>query len=266
MTTHAPAFDTATAERNAPLTEQWSVSTTAAYQILPGVATLLLFVPLMWGISGTTIPGMVALFVAILFGEVPVSWYLMMRTLKAEGRAVTVANLFPWRERPGPARLLFVGLGLALLGMVIVFGLAMTAEPVIQRALFAWVPEWLILRAGPEAIMGASRAGLMAVWALSGVVGIGIGGLTQELYHRGFILPRSAHFGWLAVPLNATFFAIVHLSAPWGWPFFFLASALWGAAVYHWKSIQMGLAGHIGMLALGWLMMTGIVFGLIPMP
>ena len=70
----------------------------------------------------------------------------------------------------------------------------------------------------------------------------------------------------MSVPLNAGLFAMMHLAAPWGWPFFFFGALLWGAAVYRWRSIQLGLAGHVGMLALGWLMMTGMVFGFIPAP
>lgn len=90
--------------------------------------------------------------------------------------------------------------------------------------------------------------------------------MTQELYHRGFLLPRAAHLGWWAVPFNGVSFALLHLAAPWGWPFFFLAGTVWAAATYRWKSVQLGLAGHVGMLALGWLMMTLVMFGVISMP
>ena len=147
-------------------------------------------------------------------------------------------SLFPWREPMGFWRLGLLGFGLAIAGIVIIFGLATAAEPFIRETLFSWVPEWFVLQAGPAGVEGATRTGLLVLWVLSGLVGVGIGGVTQELYSRGFLLPRSAHLGWMSVPLNASLFAMMHLAAPWGWPFFFFGALLWGAAVYRWRSIQ----------------------------
>ena len=150
--------------------------------------------------------------------------------------------------------------------MIFIFGLAMALEGRIQAALFSWVPDWLIVVGGPDGMAMSSRNGALAVWVLSGLVGAGIGGWTQELYHRGFLLPRASHLGWRAVFLNASAFAVMHTVAPWGWPFFFLGSLTWAAAVYRWRSIQLGLAGHVGMLAIGWLLMTAVTFGWLEMP
>ncbi len=244
----------------------WATGKLMLFHVLPGIAALPVFIFTLSLFAGTGVPTMAALFISILIAEAPVSWYLMVRAVRAEGKAVTAANLFPWRALQRTWKLVAIGLPLAIVGMILVFGVATTLEPVIISTLFSWVPDWMILEAGPAGMEGASRTGLMLVWLLSGVVGVGIGGVTQELYHRGFLLPRSGAMGALSVPFNALMFALVHLAAPWGWPFFFLGSLLWAAAVYRWKAVQFGLAGHVGMLLLGWLMMTAIVFGWIPVP
>lgn len=251
---------------NEKTSSNWSLRQLAGYAVAPGLASLAVFVPVALLLDGSGIPIMAALFAGILLGEVPVSWWLMIRGVRREGSQVSADALFPWRTSPGWARLALVGVPLALAGMIVVFGLASALEPPIRDALFAWVPEGLVLETGPEGMMEASRAGMVTVWILSGIVGVGIGGVTQELYHRGFLLPRTAALGAWAVPFNAGAFAVMHLAAPWGWPFFFLAALLWGAAVYRWRSVQLGLAGHIGMLALGWVFMTLAVFGVMPMP
>ena len=244
----------------------WPLPRLAAHALLPGLASLAVFLPVALLLQDTGIPIMAALFIGILLGEVPVSWWLMIRGVRREGGELSADALFPWRTSPGRLRLVFLGIPLAIGGMIIVFGLASALEPAIREALFGWVPGSLVLEAGPEGMMEASRAGVITLWILSGVVGVGIGGVTQELYHRGFLLPRTAHIGAWAVPFNAGAFAVMHLAAPWGWPFFFLAALLWGAAVYRWRSVQLGLAGHIGMLALGWVFMTLAVLGVLPMP
>ena len=244
--------------------QRWSITKLATYQILPGVVSLAIFIPALLLVRDTGLPRMAALFIAILLGETPMSWYLMIRTLREEGKTLSVESLFPWRAKIGKAKIFLLGLPLAIVSMMIVFGLSMAFETPIREAFFSWVPEWMVLVAGPEGMAGSSQLGLILLWILSGAVGVLIGGFTQELYARGFLLPRAAHLGWKAVPLNALFFAMLHVAAPWGWPFFFLASLIWGAVVYKWKSVQLGLAGHIGMLAIGWLMMTLVVFGLVP--
>lgn len=266
MNTQTLKLQAAALEGKGTAATDWSISRIAAHQLLPGLASLVAFVPLLWALTGTGIPRMAALFLAILIGEVPMSWYLMIRSQRADGQTLSMQHLFPWHAPMGFWRLGLLGFGLAIAGMVIIFGLATAAEPFIRETLFSWVPEGFVLQAGPAGMEGATRTGLLVLWALSGLVGVGIGGVTQELYSRGFLLPRSAHLGWMSVPLNAGLFAMMHLAAPWGWPFFFFGALLWGAAVYRWRSIQLGLAGHIGMLALGWLMMTGMVFGFIPAP
>lgn len=251
----------ATREGGEAAVAAWPVGRAAAYQVLPGLANLMVFVPIAWLLRDTAVPSMVALFLAILLGEVPASWYLMVRGLRRDGQPVRMETLFPWRRRPGLPLLVGLGLLLALAGLVLVGGLAGAFQPALRELVFGWVPDWLVMEMGPEAVAGGSRTGLIILWALSGVVGVGVGGITQELYHRGFILPRTSRLGWGSVPLNAVLFAVVHTAAPWGWPFFFGVGLIWGAAVYHWRSVQLGLVGHIGMLALGWLGMTVMIFG-----
>ncbi len=244
----------------------WTTGRLAAHHLAPGLATLALFVPLALMMRDTGVPTTVALFLAILLGEVPASWWLMRRAARREGASFGATWLFPWR---GPTRLrtlLLVGPLLALGSMVVVFGVAGALEPAIRDALFAWVPDALVLDPGPMGLDGASRFGLLTLWLLSGIVGVGIGGVTQELYHRGFLLPRSEHLGAWAVPFNAILFGAMHLTAPWGWPFFAIAGLLWAWATRHFRSMYLGLIGHVGMLALGWIMMTLIVFGLVPLP
>ena len=174
-------------------------------------------------------------------------------------------ELFPWRGG-GPLLWLGVGLPMAVVSMVLLSASSAVVEPALAGALFGWVPEWLVLQPGPAGLDGASPAGLRALWILSGVVGVGVGGVTQELYHRGFLLPRSTRLGGRAVPFNAALFAVGHLNAPWGWPGFFLLSLPWAWAVHRWRSLEIGVVGHVGMLLVGWLGMTAMVFGWVPMP
>lgn len=120
--------------------------------------------------------------------------------------------------------------------------------PAIQVAAFPWVPEWLHMTMNPEEMASLDRNILIAMWAMSVAVFAGVGGVTQELFARGFLLPRMAHLGWAAPVLNALFFAMLHVAAPWGWPIFFAASLIWSVAAYWTRSVKIALWGHVGML------------------
>ena len=152
--------------------ESWSISRLAFYQIAPGLATLILFIPFVWLLSNTGIPRMVALFMAILLGEVPLTWYLMTLVMRQEGKKVTRENLFPWRSNLGRRRLFLIGLPMVLVSMIIVFGLATVAEAPIRDTVFYWVPDQFVLVAGPNGMVGASKFGMLLLWIVSGFGGV----------------------------------------------------------------------------------------------
>jgi len=111
-----------------------------------------------------------------------------------------------------------------------------------------------------------SRGMLLALWGLMLVAMVLVGGFTQELYARGFLLPRTEHLGKWAPAYNALMFAIFHLIAPWDWPAFFLMTIPWAYLVWWRRSVRIGLFIHVGMLTLQWLGLTLLVLGLAPAP
>lgn len=127
------------------------------------------------------------------------------------------------------------------------------------KSLFAWVPQWAVLDMA-SGFEGISRNTLLTIWILGLVSATLLGGATQELFARGFLLPRTAHLGHGAPVLNAAAFAVLHLVSPWSWPVFFLVSLPWAFAVFRTRSIQLGLVGHVGMLVIMWLGMTAMLF------
>ena len=89
---------------------------------------------------------------------------------------------------------------------------------VLLDSAFTWVPDWFVMRPDPSMFAELSRGMLLALWGLMLVAMVLVGGFTQELYARGFLLPRTEHLGKWAPAYNALMFAIFHLIAPWDWP------------------------------------------------
>ena len=241
-------------------TDRLSPASAVALQILPGVPALAAYLAFAALLDRRGLPPIFALYLAILLAEVPATWATMLVLARRRHGRIRFAELFPWTRRLRLWQYLVFGLALAIGSLVLMVGLqGVIAEP-LRASLFAWVPDWAVMDM-TAGFAGLSRSALLILWLLGLVSATLIGGVTQELYARGFLLPRVAHLGAAAPVLNAAAFAVLHLISPWSWPVFFLVSLLWAVAVYRTRSMQLGLIGHVGMLAIMWLAMTAVVFG-----
>lgn len=236
----------------------------AGLQLAPGAANLIVFTMLAWWFGRLGFPPFMALALAILFAEVPLSWWIMKRrTMHETGGRFDLAVTFPWRAKIPWWQYLVLGLPVILFGTVVLGMVTPAWGAAIRHALDLTVPAWFLLEPDPETFASMSRAVLIAMWISTLVVFAGIGGITQELYSRGFLLPRTGSLGRLAPLFNAVVFAAFHLNAPWSWPGFALLALPWAYLTWWKRSVKIGLVGHVGMLFLQSVLMALVVFGLV---
>lgn len=260
---------TATTEAAAPASRSRELSPgqAAILQLLPGLALLPAYAILSWIMAGRGIPAILALMISILVVEVPVSWIIMIRRVRQEtGGSFSLEAAFPWMEKVPWWAYLFLGLPAILFSMILMGGAARLLGGLLREAVFPWVPAWFVMDPDPAMFSGLPRGLVMAVWALGLPALVLAGGTTQELLSRGFLLPRTAHWGGWAPAFNALLFTVFHLIAPWSWPGFFVSMLPWAYLVWWRRSVKIGLFIHVGMLALQWLGMTLLAFGLAPPP
>ena len=97
-------------------------------------------------------------------------------------------------------------------------------EPVstfLTDTVFSALPDWF-LDPSAEPEEGLSRV-LLVVFLASKLIIDGFANpLVEELYFRGYLLPRIARFKAWAPLLNAGMFSMVHLWQPWNIPLLFL--------------------------------------------
>jgi membrane protease YdiL (CAAX protease family) len=101
---------------------------------------------------------------------------------------------------------------------ILVFGMAailMITNPIgafIQDRLFAWIPDWFLFETD---LSGYSSAAVSVTFILILLCTSLIGPITEELFFRGFLLPRMAWLGRWSVLVNAVVFAAYHFWSPW---------------------------------------------------
>lgn len=235
-----------------------------AFQILPGLASLPLYAAFAWWFDSHGLPNIAALILAVVLAEVPASWAIMVWQVRRETGRFRLRSAFPWLAPLRLRQYLLLGVPIVLLSVAINAGVGGVGGQLLREALFPAVPEWFAMQPDPADFAQMSDALLLLLW-LSMFAGlVFLGGVTQELYSRGFLLPRTARLGRYAPILNAAGFAMLHTAAPWSWPAFFMLSLPWAFLVWHFRSVKIGLFTHVGMLTVQWLAMSIFLFGAAP--
>ena len=104
-------------------------------------------------------------------------------------------------------------------------------------------PHWLI--ASDNAPAGFSKAvlvsTLLATLAIDGVINPTV----EELYFRGYLLPRLPVAGWRAIPLSAALFSLQHYWQPWNWLLIFGLQLILTTLVVRLRCVRLGIVMHI---------------------
>jgi len=128
--------------------------------------------------------------------------------------------------------LLFVALGL-------IFTLMKPVDVFFREQVFAFLPA---LESGLEA--GYARSVLIATWTMAAVFGALVGPTVEELYFRGYLLPRMGYAGKWAPLLHSFLFGLYHIWTPW----MFLTRTLGMlplAYAVRWRNLNLAILVHI---------------------
>ncbi len=226
--------------------------------LVPGALATAAYVLLAPLVERAGFPPIAALLVAILIVLVPFELAIVLRS-RGHG-AEGIVSAIPYR-RAIPARD-WVWLVPALIVAAFVgFGLSMAFEPAIIDTLFGWLPDWFVRPIDIDRIGDYSRDAwlvtLLAYLVLNGFVGP----IVEELYFRGYLLPRMEWMGRWAPLVNISLFSLYHFWSPWQ----LLGRILgFGPTVYavRWKeNVYLGMIVHCSLNTLGVLLVMGLVLG-----
>ena len=82
---------------------------------------------------------------------------------------------------------------------------------------------------------------LLATLAIDGVINPTV----EELYFRGYLLPRLPVAGWRAIPLSAALFTLQHYWQPWNWLMIFMLELTLTTLVVRLRCLRLGVVMHV---------------------
>src|SRR5215203_4478969 len=202
-------------QQSSAIYEQHSVARTLVLHLLPGTLILVFFVaiaPLVVG--GLGFPPVMGVYLAILFVLIPFELGYLIYQARKNG--TSLGNIVLYRQ-PVP-RGQFVLLVIALfVGGSLIGGLITPVDFIVKQNLFSWLPQQYDVFYGLYGGVGRfSTLALLVMWVFGVLVDVIVAPVVEEMYFRGYLLPRISRFGAWAPLLNTVLFSLYHFFNPFG--------------------------------------------------
>jgi uncharacterized protein len=193
-------------------TEQLSLARLLAFFLIPGALTTAAFVILAPFVEGVGFPPIMALLLAILAILIPIELGVVLRA--GRGHPDPIRSVVPYR-RHLPLRDWLWLVPVLVIAAFVGFGLSMAFEPRVIDTLFGWLPDWYVKPIDVDRIGDYSRSAWLITLALYFALNGFAGPIVEEIYFRGYLLPRMDWMGRWAPLVNVSLFSLYHFWSPW---------------------------------------------------
>ncbi|MBI9045243.1 MAG: CPBP family intramembrane metalloprotease [Anaerolineaceae bacterium] len=241
-------------------TQQHSLIQSITLHLLPGICILVAFVLLAPILDRLGFPSTMALFIIIGIVLVPVELGILLYQGKKSTGKFTLKGVVLYRE-PLPKKQ-YIGLGIILFIwlMLILMVVFTQIENFIAERFFFWLPDWFFLTEFIENFEQYPQS-VIVVTAILGVLFNGLAGpVVEELYFRGYLLPRISRYGKWAPLLNAILFAVYHIFSPWRIPGIIVAMIPFVYVAWWKRNIYIGMIVHCAANTLSSLAIFALLF------
>jgi len=214
-----------------------------ALHLFPGLLITAAYYSLANFLTQRSIPAYIALMLTILVCLVPVLLGIMWLSRHQSRLKHLLAPEKSYRYSGTLLEHTLLPFALCLVFLVFAW-LARPLTQLLKQHLSSWVPA----HAGDQSLMEGMRNCSLPVRRIGIWMGILFSGITapvvEEIYFRGFLLPRMEYLSTKAPLINALLFAVYHFFAPWNIPVIFLGFIPIAYIVWIRKNVRIGIIAH----------------------
>jgi membrane protease YdiL (CAAX protease family) len=237
--------------------EQHSIGRSLVLHLLPGCFILVLFVASASLVMRAGFPPMLAIIIGASFGMAFQLWHLYSEGRKRNGRW-SLEGIVTYRK-PTPLWQYFALVPLLVVLAFLIDGVTAPLKVALVNAL-PWLPQWFEMRDTSQ-LLAYSRPALFVAFGLQLLVNGIAAPVIEELYFRGYLMPRLARFGRWTPVVETALFTLYHFWQPYYWiaQFLFYLPVV---CVVHWKqNVKLGIAIHMALNLLGGLLLMARILG-----
>ena len=182
------------------------------YHLLPGVMIASIYYLIVPRIQAAGYPSVMALILTAIFVLIPVELGILLWQGKRQNGKLSLKGVVLYRQKLAwHQHLLWILVIFVSSGLIITL---LNPVSAFIEGWFSWIPE--DLRLGMGLSDAFSRSKLIQTYTLHFVFIVIIAPLIEELYFRGFLLPRMPEkLGWCRPIMHSLLFALYHTWSPW---------------------------------------------------
>ena len=221
-----------------PSTEQHNFGKSTLLHLLPGFLIGGCYFVLIPSLHRWGYPSVMALMCTILLILLPFELGWLLYEGRRKNGYISLQGVVLYRTSIPNWQYFFWVPGLFLL-LGLIFTLMKPVDTFLQTQYFAWMPA---LDGGLQA--GYSKSALIATWGMVAIFGVLAGPIVEELYFRGYLLPRMGYAGKWAPLLHSVMFGLYHIWTPW----MFLTRTLGIlplAYTVRWRNLNLAIIVHV---------------------
>jgi len=226
--------------------DQITINRQILYHFYPGIIITLFYVLVSEPLVSIGYPGLTALLLAEIFVLAPVGLTHLFWKGKSLNGKFSLKNVVYYTKQISLKQYLIW----SLIGIVACFLIYIPLYPIglyIKENLFSWLPEWYF-----DPGFGTSDSQLIAKVFLFGIFIDGIiGPVVEELFFRGYLLPRMAYLRNWAPVLNGLLFGLYHFWQPHNYVAITAIGIILSWIVWKKQNVYLGIIIHCSINIMG---------------
>lgn len=239
--------------------DQPSMTKIIALHLLPGIIITLVFSAIAIWTTKQNLPVPFALLFTWVLAGIPLELGILLYQGYRLNHRLSLKGIILFKESTNRRTLLWL-IPLLIVWALIVLTLLTPLANKIMLTLFSWYPKHLMLPDFAQNIGNYSNSVLWLTLVLSGLLNVVVP-FVEELYFRGFLLPKMSSLNKWAPLLSAVFFSLYHFWLPWEFFNRIIALLPMIYAVWWRKDVSIGIWVHCLINSIGTLGLLFFILG-----
>ena len=228
---------------------QYSLAKSFLLHIAPGGLVTVVFLLLKPLLDASGYPPLLAFLMTILLIDIPFMLGVMLKEGKKLNGRYSLEGVVLYRRKISWKKFAVVFIA-AFVGVYILMMLLTPLSNFLTENIFSGLPAWIFLEEQTQ-YETYSKNILVLIFTLQLVLTGIILPWVEELYFRGYLMPRISRYETWTPLLGGLFFGLYHIWQLYSFPTVFLLGAALGYIVWWNKDIRLSIGLHVFANALG---------------
>lgn len=239
---------------------QHSLLISIFYHLFPGIIFIIYYIIFTPIFRNVCFPSFFSLLIGAIFIILPFE----LGTILFQGKKLTgklsLEKAILYREKITTWQYIIFALPLVVWGILIGATIAAPLDDFFIKHFFNWLPDWFFVQEMGQNLSNYSKPALIITLTTGFFINGIFGPIIEELYFRGFLLPRISRFKGWAPLINTVLFSLYHFFTPWQNVMRILGFGPMIYAVWWRKNIYLGMIVHCTFNIIGTTSMIVFIF------